>query len=44
VYVAVDDEGRQQAYTPDGFEAQFGWKNDPAQATFIPTSAFEASR
>ena len=34
VYVAMHDDGSQRTYTPAAFAEKFGWKNDPAKATF----------
>lgn len=31
VYVAVTDEGQRLLLSPDEFEQQFGWKNDPSK-------------
>jgi WD40 repeat protein len=31
LYVALTEEGAQQTFTPDEFQQQFGWQNDPSQ-------------
>jgi serine/threonine protein kinase/WD40 repeat protein len=34
-YVALLKDGTQLTLTPGEFEAKYGWKNDPAKATFL---------
>ena len=31
VYVVLTDSGEQLTLTPEEFEKQYGWKNDPAK-------------
>ncbi|MBC8872197.1 MAG: protein kinase [Planctomycetes bacterium] len=41
VYVVLTDDGRQLTLTPDEFEQQYGWKNDPAKVSSEPASSTE---
>ena len=35
VYVALTEDGHQEAYAPTAFAAKFGWKNDPETAYLL---------
>ena len=39
VYVALHKDGSQTTHSPADFREQFGWKNDPEQATLLKANS-----
>ena len=42
-YVAETEDGRRLLLTPDQFEEEFGWRNNPAQVRLTPVAENAAS-